>query len=61
MAHISLSGAYWCENCQSVIDSAISCPACASPHSIIPLVTCLNKGAQIEVHAALGSHHDSRL
>jgi hypothetical protein len=37
MIHIHLDEAYWCENCQCFIDSAIRCPSCATESNLIPM------------------------
>lgn len=37
MTHIHLDEAFWCENCQCFIDSAIRCPSCATESNLIPM------------------------
>jgi len=37
MSHIHLDEAYWCENCQCVIDSSERCSSCATEIGIVPL------------------------
>jgi len=61
MTHIPISAAYWCENCQSVIDTPRACPSCTSTLSIIPMANWMDREPKIEIHSALGFDHDSRL
>jgi hypothetical protein len=37
MIHLHLDEAYWCENCQCIIDSSERCPSCANEHDLIPM------------------------
>jgi hypothetical protein len=40
---IRLEAAWWCENCESIIDSAVSCPQCATTHGIVALANWLQR------------------
>jgi hypothetical protein len=35
--HIPLEDAYWCENCQSVINCCAACPCCATTSNLVAL------------------------
>jgi len=37
MIHLHLDEAYWCENCQCIIDSSRRCPSCANEHDLISM------------------------
>jgi hypothetical protein len=37
MIHLHLDEAYWCENCQCIIDSSKRCPSCANELDLISI------------------------
>ncbi len=59
MTAIPVDKAYWCENCNSVIDTPASCPGCGTTHSIVALANWI-KETQIEIPAIVGTGDNSR-
>jgi hypothetical protein len=60
MTAIPGNRAYWCENCESVIDSAQSCPRCATTHNIFPVANWFNRSNSNGLQAHLGSVNNPR-
>ena len=46
--HLPLVKCYWCENCQSVIDSAKTCEGCGSSLSIVALSIWMDSGGMAQ-------------